>query len=105
MLSLDPNATPVRANGVEASRFGADFVVLDADGRMLRGLNATGTRVFELIDGKRTLSQIAAAIAQEFAVSQEQALNDVSAFVDTLRNKKLIDFVERPTPEGRGSNT
>ena len=36
---------PRPREGVSGERFGSDFIVLDADGRTLRGLNATAVRV------------------------------------------------------------
>lgn len=92
----------MRAPGVEASRFGEDFVVLDGAGKMIRGLNATGARVFELVDGVRSEEEIARQIATEFDADDARAQQDVRAFLEALVHKSLIRFEERPSPEGRG---
>ena len=48
-------------------------------------LNEVATRTWDLIDGKRTVADIAATIAAEFEVSPEQSLSDtrdlISAFL------------------------
>lgn len=93
---------PSRAVGVESSRFGPELLVLDAEGRMVRGLNATGARIFELVDGNRTEEQIAQAIVSEFQVDLARARVDVRAFLGVLAAKSLIRLEERPKPEGRG---
>ena len=52
---------PRIVEGVETSRLGDDFVVVDGDGRMLRGLSPTGARVFELMNGSRSTGEIASS--------------------------------------------
>ena len=46
-MSFRPDSIPRRREGADGQRFGADFVVLDAEGRMLRGLNETAARVWD----------------------------------------------------------
>ncbi len=67
-MSYRPESVPRRREGADGQRFGADFVVLDAEGRTLRGLNDTAARVWELSDGKRTAREIAAVMAHEYGV-------------------------------------
>ena len=50
-MSLDLARVPVRREGAEGSHFGQEFVILDPPGRILRGLNETGARIWDLIDG------------------------------------------------------
>lgn len=55
-----------------------------ADMESLYTLNEVGAKVYELIDGKRTVGQICAAILEEFEVSDEQARADVTEFIEKL---------------------
>ena len=84
-------AIPRRVKGAEASRFGADYVLLDATGKTLRGLNATAARVWELIDGSRTVFEIAQQISKEFEAPVEQTLEDVLAFLERIEGKQLVE--------------
>lgn len=82
---------PRRARGAEASTFGADFVLLDPSGDMLRGLNPSGRRVWELIDGVRTASEIARLLAAEWAIDLSRAESDVARFLDALSARGLVE--------------
>jgi pyrroloquinoline quinone biosynthesis protein D len=87
---VDAENVPQKTPEVDFSKVGAEFVVLDAEGRVLRGLNPTGARIWELIDGRRSLAQIAGCVAVEFRVTSERALQDVIPFVEQLASKKLL---------------
>ncbi|MBI3182901.1 MAG: PqqD family protein [Myxococcales bacterium] len=79
-----------RQAGSETSRFGDECVVLDESGRTLRGLNAAGARVWELLDGRRSAGEIARSISREFAVPVEAALADVGTFLLVLEDRALV---------------
>jgi hypothetical protein len=53
-------------------------------------LNQVGTRVWEIMDGSKTVAELAAVIASEYEVSQEQAQTDVSNLVNELVEEKLV---------------
>jgi hypothetical protein len=53
-------------------------------------LNPVGTRIFELLDGTRTVGEIAATIANEYDVTTEQSRIDVDEFVASLRSHGML---------------
>ncbi len=53
-------------------------------------LNQVGTRIWQLIDGRASVAQIADAIQHEFDVGREQALQDVLDFLASLQAAGLI---------------
>jgi hypothetical protein len=53
-------------------------------------LNPAGLKIFSLLDGEHTLSEIARAVCDEFEVEEEQALRDVTAFVDELARHGML---------------
>ncbi len=57
----------------------------------LYSLNEVGARVYELVDGKRSVRDIYAVIVDEFDVSAEQAEADVSQFVEQLLSIHAIE--------------
>jgi len=61
-----------------------ELVLLNIDGKELLGVNAVGARVWELVDGVRTLDEIAAQIASDFSVSLPVATGDVLEFIGEL---------------------
>ncbi len=95
-MSLDLSRVPERRKGAEGSPFGQEFVILDPPGRMLRGLNETGARVWELIDGRRSVEEIASVISDEFEVDGVTAQADVTAFITMLERRGLVSLREGP---------
>jgi len=57
----------------------------------LYALNEVGARVYELVDGKRSVRDICAVIVDEFDASAEQAEADVSQFVEQLSSIHAIE--------------
>lgn len=55
-------------------------------------LNSTGSRIWELIDGKRNVEEIASLISKEFACRVETALADVEEFLKDLSREKAIEW-------------
>ncbi len=53
-------------------------------------LNPVGIKVFSLLDGTRTVEQIAEAVTAEFDVEREQALQDVREFLDELSQQGML---------------
>jgi hypothetical protein len=88
----DPETLEARLSGAErlrqcertASRvIDGKAVVITIDHNQLHVLNAVGTRVWELADG-RPLSAIVDDIVREFEVERERAALDVCAFAERL---------------------
>lgn len=67
-----------------------EAVVLALDSKVLRGLNPVGSRVWELIDGRRSIEEIVIQLAEEFDVDLTRARDEVDAFVRDLLSKGLV---------------
>jgi hypothetical protein len=92
MLNLD--SVLRRQAGADATSLGGEVVVLDAEGQMVRALNGTAARVWELLDGVHSVREICAAIVREFDASAEAIEKDVLAFLDYLCRVRLAGGVE-----------
>ncbi len=92
-LSLDSILR--RQPGAEASTLAGEVLVLDADGKMVRAFNGTAARVWELLDGDRTIRDICHAVAAEFEASAEAVEADVISFLDYLCKVRLAAGNER----------
>jgi hypothetical protein len=55
--------------------------------------NATGSRIWELIDEGRSLAEVVETLAAEFAVPPEQLRRDVEEFVGRLSSEKMISCI------------
>ena len=67
-----------------------EAVILSLDTKAFRGLNPVGSRVWELIDGRRSVDEIVEVIVREFDVTPERAGADVQTFVRDLLDKELV---------------
>lgn len=67
-----------------------EAVILSMETKVLRGLNPVGSRVWELIDGRRSVEEIIGVIVKEFDVSPEAAAQDVRGFVGELLERGLV---------------
>ena len=74
-----------------------EAVLLDLDTGRYFGLNATGARIWALLDGERDLEQLLDELLQEHVVSRERLLQDVRELIAGLRAQGLLVAVE-PTP-------
>ncbi|MBX5481481.1 MAG: PqqD family protein [Myxococcaceae bacterium] len=89
-MRFSARTIPKRVEGTDGSPLGAEFVVLDAPGRIVRGLNPTGARIFNLCDGRNSAEQIARTIAAEFDADLTTVLPDVLGFLEALGARGLI---------------
>ena len=70
-----------------------EAMILSLDTKAFRGLNAAGSRVWELIDGRNSVDEIVEVVVREFDVTRERAAADVSVFVQQLLDKGLAAAV------------
>ncbi len=59
----------------------------------LFALNEVGARIWELIDGERSLKQLRDAILGEFAVSETEAQEDLTVLIEQLKEIGAIQEV------------
>ena len=81
---------PTRASTTAWRVIEGEAVILAVDTKVMRGLNAVGSRVWELIDGRRSVDEIVETVVTEFAVEPARARADVEAFLRQLADKGLL---------------
>ena len=67
-----------------------EAVILSMETKVLRGLNPVGSRIWELIDGQRSVEEVTGLIVKEFHVTPEDAAQDVRGFVQELLQRGLV---------------
>jgi hypothetical protein len=92
---MDPltATTPARRPGVLAQQLkpeDASVVLLNPKTGEYYALESVGTRVWELCDGKRTISEIAAIVSQEFDAPPADVESDVLSLVKELMDEQLV---------------
>ncbi len=64
---------------------------LDPSSQTLHSMNITGSRIWELIDGRRSAGKISGIICGEFEVDEAGAESDVEKFLAELSAQGLIE--------------
>jgi len=82
---------PTGSGGLEA------VVVVTARGK-IDILNEVGARIWSMVDGRRSVREIAMAICEEYQVSATQAEADTLAFLEDLASRGAITFQDQPQP-------
>ena len=75
---LSPDAVLVRSDRLSWRILEGDALILHPEAGTLHRLNGTGTRTWELLDGSRSLETIAAALTDEYEVTADDALEQVT---------------------------
>jgi hypothetical protein len=89
--------TVVRAARSQVSTvLDGEAVLLELSRGVYFGLNEVGTVVWQLVQEPRTVASIRDAVCEEYDVTREQCLSDVSALLDRLRDEGLLEVVDAP---------
>ena len=67
-----------------------EAVIITPQNNEVKVLNEVGSRIWELLDGTRNIDQLAAVIAEEFDVTIETALQDITLFIEELDSRNMI---------------
>ncbi len=70
-----------------------EAVILDQEDNILMGLNGSGGRMWELLDGKRSLADIAGDLVAHYKQPEAAVLADVLRFAQTLLEKNLARVI------------
>ena len=77
-----------------ASRvFSGEAVIITPAENTVRMFNPVGSRIWELMDGSRTVGQIVAQLIEEFDVEPERAERTTLDFFAMLEEKELVAWV------------
>lgn len=82
--------TPAHHPRVAARVYSGEAVILSPAENMVRMLNPVGSRIWELVDGTRTVDEIAMVLTTEYEVTYPQAVQSTEEFVETLVTKGLL---------------
>ena len=90
---------PRRSDAFVSRKLGEETIVVPvragvANLEAIFTMNAVGSTIWNRIDGRASLDDLARAVEGEFAVSTEAAAADVEAFVELLAAKGLIVAAE-----------
>ena len=70
-----------------------EVVVLVPQEQALHALTGCGSRVWELIEGETTISEIVQRICAEYEVEPQRVREEINEFVNNLAAVNLVDIV------------
>lgn len=90
MDDVELSDVPVRVPSVLGREVDGELVLVHPGQGKVRVLNAAGGRLWELMDGARTVADLAQTIASEYAVDIARARADALVFCTDLRARGLL---------------
>lgn len=90
---IQQNAIPAQRERVVARRLGDEMVLLNTETEAYFTLNEVGSRIWELIDGKRTVGQIVQELLAEYEVPEAELRGDVEELLGEFAGQQLITWV------------
>jgi hypothetical protein len=93
LLTKYPSKSPEIASRIID---GEAVVVIPQEG-VVKVLNNTGSRIWELSDGKKRTQEIIDILLSEFEVSKEALQADTIGFLEELAAKKIVVLSDEPT--------
>jgi len=73
-----------------------EAIVVEVDKGKIIHLNETGAEIWNVLDGKNTVSEIIKHICNTFEVGEEVAERDTLEFLGQLIDMGIVEWVETP---------
>ena len=81
-----------RNNEVFASEIDEEIVMMNIQSGKYYGMDAIGSRIWELIDEKIRVKDIISTLLEEYDVTEEQCRKDVLDFLNELYDQQLVEI-------------
>jgi len=94
--NISPESVCVPSNDVVSREIEGELIIvpiasgIGESGDELFTLNETGRAIWQRLDGKRTLSEVAADLAAEYDAPLEQIIRDVLGLATELFRRRII---------------
>jgi hypothetical protein len=90
----------VRSQAVVSRRIAGETLIVPVRGKVgdlasIYGFNATGSLIWETLESPKPLADLINAVQQEYAVSSEQAEQDVKQFLNDTLSAGLVEVREQ----------
>lgn len=88
---ITPESKFARNDDIAWRVIDGEALVVSPKDSLIYPLNDVGTRIWELLDGKRTVSDIASLICGEFEADAKAIRDDVAEFIEGLSKAGLAN--------------
>ncbi|MCO5054627.1 PqqD family protein [Thermomonas sp.] len=87
---IDSTRRVVRSDNVLAQQVGDETVLLDLAGEQYFGLNAVGSRIWELLEHEPSIASMVTTLQQEFDAAPDQIASDLHTLINELAAAGLV---------------
>lgn len=91
LIDLDTIIT--QAGGLVSSQIDGEIVMMSVDNEQYYGLDAVGSRIWELIAQPQSVFEVCETLRLEFQVDRDTCQRDVLTFVECLYAEKIIRII------------
>jgi hypothetical protein len=88
---INPSAVYKRGDDIRYRIIDEEAVVIRQNEGEVLGINKTGARLLDLIDGERTVLDLVETMASEFSADRQELERDVPEFLEELRDAGIIE--------------
>ncbi|MDZ7717600.1 MAG: PqqD family protein [Balneolaceae bacterium] len=91
---MNRDTTIIRTNKALVSSIEDELVMFDAEAGQYYGLNNVGTAVWNHLETKKTVDELAEVLTTEFDITVDECRKELIEFLPELEEKGLIEVVE-----------
>lgn len=88
----------VRTDDYISTTLDGEEVILHRDSEKYFGLNAVGTRLWQLLEEPRTVDELVSVVQEDFDVSKERGQKDVETFLEDMEGADLVTTTDESGP-------
>ena len=85
---------PEKSSAIPNRKIENESIIIDVSGENLVYLNETGSRIWDEIDGQKSISAIAEIISNDYEVDYKNVVTDVENILNQLLSKNVISIKE-----------
>ncbi len=78
-------------DGISYAELSGEAILLDVNSGQYFGLNEVGAFIMDLVQKPVTFAEIKDKLAKEFSVAEDQLIDDVNEFLQSMVDNHLID--------------
>src|SRR5262245_11503610 len=96
MKSISMNSIITATRDQVSCDLAGETAILDLKSGQYYGLNAVGARIWDLVQEPKSIADVMRVILAEYEVEAESCERDISALIEDLHAKGLIDLKDAP---------
>lgn len=89
-MTLTKHSNISRNPDIVSSEFDDEMVMMDTEFKNYFGMEAVGTRIWQILDEEISVAALCEKLTQEFEISEQQCLSELLVFLNELAKNQLV---------------